>query len=104
MNLWRESVVEKLGKAVGEKDIQVGDQKFDKAFLVCGSAEDHVRSLLDPKLRAALLWFKELQPWVTIKGREMEVKICTLPGDRGLFERFFSLGKLATDAAIRELG
>lgn len=104
VKLWRESVVEKLGKAVGVKDIQVGDQKFDEAFLVRGSSEDQVRSLLDPKLRAALLWFKDLEPWVTAKDREVEVEICTIPGDRGLFERFFSLGKLATDAAVRELG
>jgi hypothetical protein len=43
-------------------------------------------------------------PWVTVTGRKLEVHISTIPGDRGLYERLFALGRLLTDAVADAVG
>lgn len=104
MKVRREHLAERVEKAVGARDILVGDEAFDKAFFVRGDDASKVRTILTPELRAALMWFQNLEPWVTVKGRELEVGISTIPGDRGLYERFFALGKLLTDAVADAVG
>jgi hypothetical protein len=93
-----------LGMTVGGQDIEIGDQKFDKAFLIQGKSEGGVKKMLDPEFKKALLWFKNLEPWITVEGNTVEVEIRDIPADGRQFERFIALGKLATDAAVRELG
>ncbi|HSH69629.1 MAG TPA: hypothetical protein VK997_06905 [Deferrisomatales bacterium] len=104
LQLWREGPLEKLGKATGVQDLTVGDPAFDRAFLVRGDDPGAARGLLGDELRRALVWFRKLQPWLTVRGRQVEVKIHALPDDRGEFERFFALGRLAADAALDALG
>jgi hypothetical protein len=43
----REGVLSRLGKLVGMPDLQVGHPDFDRAFVIKGSDERTVRSLLD---------------------------------------------------------
>jgi hypothetical protein len=62
MKVWREHVLEKIGKAVGNQDIEVGDEAFDKAFLVRGNDASKARAILSPELRATLIWFRNRCP------------------------------------------
>ena len=54
----------KLTKLFGlfKRDIKIGDEAFDAAFIVQGENERQVRNLLSPELRAALLDFNARKP------------------------------------------
>jgi len=55
-----EGVFESLRKIFGEQDIQVGDPRFDAAYLVQGSPEHWVRQLLDPEVRRRITMLASL--------------------------------------------
>jgi hypothetical protein len=54
--IYRKGLFSELGKRLGMQDIDVGDPQFDDAFIIQGTDEMKIRTLLsDPKLRALLL-------------------------------------------------
>jgi hypothetical protein len=56
MEVYREGFFQKMGKAIGGDDIQVGDADLDKAFIIKGADEDKIRKLVtNPKVKARLL-------------------------------------------------
>jgi len=48
MKLVPEKLVQKLSKFLGARDIELGDARFDAAYLVRGSDPERVRALLEP--------------------------------------------------------
>lgn len=51
-----ESLIGRFGKLLGLQDVQVGDEAFDRAFLVRATDDDTARRFLsNPELRAAML-------------------------------------------------
>jgi hypothetical protein len=53
--IYREGLFSGLGKALGAQDIQVGNEEFDKAFMVKGEDEKQVKSILDSDLQQKFL-------------------------------------------------
>jgi hypothetical protein len=53
----REGLFSGLGKALGAQDIQIGNDEFDKTFMIAGD-EKLARKLLDVDLQRKLLDFK----------------------------------------------
>jgi hypothetical protein len=51
----KEGFFSKVGKSFGSKDIEFGDEEFDKKFLLkCKDEEDRFRSLMDVRMQGAL--------------------------------------------------
>lgn len=60
LNIRDESMSEKLLKAMGQEDIEIGDAELDKAFVIEGSEPKRVRELLaQPGIKETLLARKE---------------------------------------------
>lgn len=55
LEVTREGVLAKLGKLFGAQDIVLGEDAFDRAFLVKGTSELTVRALLRPEVREEML-------------------------------------------------
>lgn len=54
--IFPQGLLDALGAKLGVQDIQVGDEEFDRTFMIQGSDEDRVRKLLsDPELRNKIL-------------------------------------------------
>jgi hypothetical protein len=67
--VYRRSVFSDLGKLLGMQDIEIGDRRFDDAFVVKGNDEPAIRALLsDPALRALL----EAQPKLRLEVKDDE--------------------------------
>lgn len=68
----REGLFSGLGKALGRQDIQIGNEDFDRAFMVSGKDEAEVRRLLDAE----------------VQGKFLESRLpMTVTADRVCFER-----------------
>ena len=67
--VYRKGVFSGLGKLLGVQDIEIGDARFDDAFVVKGSDDRTVRLLLsDPALRALI----EAQPKLRLQVKDDE--------------------------------
>jgi hypothetical protein len=51
----REGAIAKISKAFGAQDITIGDETFDRAFLVKATSEAAVRAVLSALVRSAML-------------------------------------------------
>lgn len=59
LKLLPEGLMRSVGKLLGGQDIQVGDHRFDSAFIVRGQDADAVRRFCTPEVREALLRYKD---------------------------------------------
>lgn len=59
LTLVPEGFLRSVGKLLGGQDIQVGEHRFDSAFIVRGRDEDAVRRFLIAEVRDALLRYKD---------------------------------------------
>jgi hypothetical protein len=50
-----EDFIEKLLKVFGQQDIQVGEDVFDKKYLIQGSDPEAIRNIMQPEVKAILL-------------------------------------------------
>jgi hypothetical protein len=67
--VYRKGVFSGLGKLLGMQDIEIGDARFDEAFIVKGNNEGTVRRLLaDPALRGLL----DAQPKLCLQVKDDE--------------------------------
>jgi hypothetical protein len=67
--VYRKGAFSGLGKLLGMQDVEVGDAEFDEAFIIQGSDEARVRTLLaDPKLRALIA----AQPKIRLTVKDSE--------------------------------
>lgn len=55
LEISREGVLAKIAKVFGAKDLVLGDEPFDKAYLVGTTDDDGARALLTPKTRSEML-------------------------------------------------
>ncbi len=77
--IYRQSIFSGLGKMLGMQDIEVGDEAFDRDFIVKGSDESSVRELLSrPRLRELI-------------AAQPEIKF-SVKDDEGWFEAKFPEG------------
>jgi hypothetical protein len=94
--LYEKTFVSKIGKFLGMRDIQIGDDEFERRFMIKGHPENGVTRLLgDSKLRARIMAARSFN--VEVIGQELhfEERYCNLDLDytQSLFD-------LLTDIAI----
>lgn len=59
-HLYPERFFSKLGKLLGGQDIQIGDEQFDPKFMLKGSSEQLVKSMLSAEVRGAIFELRAL--------------------------------------------
>ena len=95
MNIYRESIFSWVGKLLGMSDITIGDEFFDKEFVVQGSPETKVKAFLqDAKLKQLI----EVQPSVSFKIRKDNGWFLKQYPD-GVDELYFQCGGIVKDEA-----
>jgi hypothetical protein len=60
LNVYQESFMSKIGKALGGQDIQIGDREFDEAFMIKSQTPEKIDKILTPDLRRNMLHGKHL--------------------------------------------
>lgn len=79
LKMYRETFFSSIGKAFGMQDITIGDEYFDRKFVIQGNKEEKIKHLLyEPKLKQLF----DIQPKVYV-----EIK-----NDDGLFGTSFPAG------------
>jgi len=64
-------IFERIAKAIGMQDIDVGDREFDNAFIIKSNMPDVAKTLLSPVMRDKLLMKKDL---IHIKISDKEIR------------------------------
>jgi hypothetical protein len=64
---------------MGEQDIQIGNPKFDGAFVIQANDEPFARRLLTPEVQQKLLGLEG--PLLSIKPKELFLRIFRIPKD-----------------------
>jgi hypothetical protein len=60
MSIYPEGFMSKIEKLSGEQDVQLGDEEFDKTFMVVTNNPERVKEVLTPEIRSYLLKGKHL--------------------------------------------
>lgn len=71
LHIYREGFLSEIGKVFGMQDLKTGDREFDDRFIVKGSDEARVLSLLGPDLRGALLNYERLSSYVELNDAQL---------------------------------
>jgi hypothetical protein len=95
MHIYRENMFNWLGKLMGMSDIVVGDEFFDKEFVIQGSPESKIVAFLnDTKLKQLI----KAQPYVSFKISKDEGWFRKQYPD-GIDELYFQCGGIVKDEA-----
>jgi hypothetical protein len=90
--IYREGVFSEIGKWFGMQDIEVGDSEFDEKFVIKGTDEGQVRTLLsNPKIRELIAAEPDIKFMVNDKGKWFG------GGDDEVDELFFSVVGIVKD-------
>lgn len=94
----KEHFFSKTGKLLGMKDVEVGDEKFDKIFLLKSKEESQLKSVINYKIQSELMQIKDALK-STIQVDENFIKYSTIQPvmrERQLeeFERVFNFALL----------
>lgn len=58
--IYREGIIQKLTKLFGTKDIIFGDRYFDRRYIIEGTHEEKIKSIITPKIRAEIIELGEI--------------------------------------------
>jgi hypothetical protein len=75
LSLTREGALTGIVKLLGAQDIQTGDPQFDAAFVIKGSPEERVRSLLSADVRALLLEVNHDATQLVVKDDDLVAEV-----------------------------
>lgn len=88
-----------IGTVIGQ-DVQVGNEEFDRRFVVQGSNEDDVRRLLSSDVQRCLLAVSNDDCWLQIEERTMVLGVgCRLDEAREM-DTFIELGLRITNLMV----
>ncbi|NOZ60335.1 MAG: hypothetical protein GXO74_01500 [Calditrichaeota bacterium] len=60
LKIYREGIIQKLTKLFGTKDIIFGDKTFDKRYIIEGSHEEKIKTMITPDIRATIIELGEV--------------------------------------------
>jgi len=72
LHIYSERLSSKIGKLLGDWEIQVGDADFDSEFMVKGRDDNRVKAMLSPDVRRALSGLRTM-------GTNDHIDVCTGP-------------------------
>jgi hypothetical protein len=98
--IFHESLVIKGLKRLHLKDIQTGNEEFDRAYGVQGDDERAVISLLTPNIQNNLLLLKKFKPRVHIEKRELRIEVWKLLLDEDTINLMIDTALLLLDRFI----
>ena len=94
--MYEETIFSKIGKFFGTQDIQIGDDEFDRRFMIKGQPEEDVTRLLnDSTLRTKIMAARSLN--IEVDGRELHFEERYVNLDLDYTQSLFDL---LTDIAV----
>ncbi len=87
----RESMGTRLGKKFGTADVQLGNDEFDREFLIKTHDEAFARTLVNISLQNALLDLKDEKPRIIVQGTWLTVQLPTVVKSEETYDQLFSL-------------
>jgi len=75
ITILRESVGTRFGKAMGAADIQLGNEEFDRDFLIKTQDESFAINLMNLTMQNTLLEMKQEKPRITLEGTWLTVVV-----------------------------
>lgn len=78
ITILKESVATRLGKALGATDLVLGNEEFDREFLIKTQDESFARNFVNFTLQNTLLEMLEEKPRITLEGTWVTVQVPTV--------------------------
>lgn len=75
--IYNEKTLQRISKTLGAQDIIIGNEEFDRAFMIKGSDENNVIGILSTDVQEALLLLKDCQLCVEYTGQKFTL---SMPG------------------------
>jgi hypothetical protein len=79
MSVYKESIVLKSFKFFGAQDIEVGNDEFDREFMVKGDDDSSVKALLTPQIQQRLLTLTRRGMNLSLNQRELQLAVNYIP-------------------------
>lgn len=79
MSICNENLILRAFKMVGAQDIEVGNDAFDRAFMVKGSDESSLKAILTPTVQERLLRLSRQGVGLSLTEGELKLVVNTIP-------------------------
>jgi hypothetical protein len=102
MSLASENIFQKASKLVGAQDIEVGNDAFDRAFMVKGSDESAVKALLTPTVQERLMSLSGEGLSLSLTRDELNLVVNTIPSSEMEYDRIMDAFQCLLDVVRGE--
>ena len=97
LTIVKESVGTRLGKALGATDVQIGNDEFDREFLIKTQEETFARNVLNFTLQQKLLEMKQQKPRICLEGTWLAVQVPRVIKTEEEYDQLFDLAFAIVD-------
>lgn len=97
LTIVKESVGTRLGKALGATDVQIGNDEFDREFLIKTQDETFARNILNLTLQQKLLEMTQKKPRICLEGTWLAVQVPRVVKTEEEYDQLFDLAFTVVD-------
>lgn len=95
-----ESITTRLGKALGEADVLLGSDEFDREFLIQTQDETTARTILTFTLQHKLLEMRQEKPRIILEGTWLTIAVPRIVKTEEGYDRLFDLSFAVVDRIL----
>jgi hypothetical protein len=95
-----ESITKRLGKALGEADILLGSDEFDREFLIQTQDETTARTILTFTIQHKLLEMRQEKPRIILEGTWLTIAVPRIVKTEEGYDRLFDLSFAVVDSIL----
>jgi hypothetical protein len=102
ITILKESVATRMGKALGTTDLELGNEEFDREFLIKTQDESFARNFINFTIQNKLLEMKQEKPRIILEGTWLTVQVPRVVKTEEGYDRLLDLAFALVDR-IQEL-
>jgi len=100
LTIVKESLATRLGTALGATDVALGNEEFDREFVIKTPDDVFAQSLVNFMLQQKLLEMKQEKPKIILEGTRLSVQVPKLVKTEERYDRLFDLAFAFVDRLI----
>ena len=100
LKIFTESITTRLGKALGEADVLLGNDEFDREFLIQTQNETTARTILTFTLQHRLLEMRQEKPRIILEGTWLTIAVPRVVKTEEGYDRLFDLSFAVVDRIL----
>jgi hypothetical protein len=100
LTIVKESLATRLGTALGATDVALGNEEFDREFVIKTPDDVFAQSLVNFMLQQKLLELKQEKPKIILEGTRLSVQVPKLVKTEERYDRLFDVAFAFVDRLI----